>query len=109
LSGYVNGYAVAFLVCLIVGAPAVLFAACSRREPPAPVRREAGPDPAPPPCVREVCAQRPGWLVCESGLTYYCARYRVAYEHHCDCAEWGPPPGGAPKAEAGRSPTPDED
>jgi hypothetical protein len=62
-----------------------------------PVHVEEPPPPPSPPCIKEVCAQRPGWLVCETPYTGMCGKYRIAYEHHCDCVEWGPLPDGGAK------------
>lgn len=50
--------------------------------------------PASPPCVREHCAERIARLKCEDeeqhGYSSSCIRWKVLYEHHCDCVEWGP-------------------
>lgn len=52
------------------------------------------PAPAGPPCVRETCAERPGTLWCAemrhiaTGSDGTCYRWKILYEHHCDCVEW---------------------
>ncbi len=41
-------------------------------------------------CTHEVCGERPAYLLgsdCSGGA---CSRYRVTYEHHCDCDAWAP-------------------
>lgn len=52
----------------------------------------APPAHAPPPvvCTHEVCGERPTRLRCEDSSP--CTRWRIDYEHHCDCDAWGPAP-----------------
>lgn len=49
-----------------------------------------------PPCIHEVCAERPGKLVCiaeaKGFRESYCGAFVIEYEHHCDCDQWGPAP-----------------
>ena len=43
-----------------------------------------------PPCIHEVCAERPSHLTCDSrGVYNSCDVWRVRYEHHCTCDQWG--------------------
>lgn len=71
----------------------------TRLEEPMP-SASAPPAPAPtgPPCIHQLCAQRPAFLNCASEAvngqfsTRYCARWEIQYEHHCDCDAWGPAP-----------------
>ena len=57
--------------------------------------------PPPPPCIDNRCAERPGHLKCvewANGGPATCSMWRVLYENHCVCHEWGPrePDGGTP-------------
>jgi hypothetical protein len=61
---------------------------------PTPSLPPPAPAPAGPPCVREACAERPAGLRCLDTLYSRdepCKNYRIDYEHHCDCVEWGGP------------------
>jgi hypothetical protein len=71
--------------------------ACYTESQPVSVEESKPAPPPAPPCIKEVCAQRPGWLLCETPYTGLCGKYRIAYEHHCDCVEWGPLPDGGAK------------
>lgn len=53
---------------------------------------------APPPCLHEVCAERPSALRCIDSNGHYCSRYVFDYERHCDCDKWATvaQDGGAP-------------
>jgi hypothetical protein len=60
-----------------------------------PASDAAPPAPAPP-CIHEVCADRPVRLRCHGGGMYYCNGYDIDYEWHCRCDTWGVvPPDGA--------------
>lgn len=50
--------------------------------------------PPPPPCIREHCFERPAHLRCAAyvGPQTPCADFRIDYEAHCDCVEWGARP-----------------
>lgn len=91
---------VAASCCLVLGynfrgivdrprAPADAEQASSASPPPAPAPPPPAPERPPPPCVREVCAERPAGLFCQEWHSGgFCLHYKLAYEHHCDCAEW---------------------
>jgi hypothetical protein len=45
-----------------------------------------------PPCIHEVCAERPVALVGVGSSSYSgFSRYSIKYEHHCTCDRWGVP------------------
>ena len=68
---------------------AILLAACSTPvDPIAPALDAAPPEPAPP-CIHEVCADRPTRLRCANESMYFCRTYVVDYEWHCRCDTWG--------------------
>ncbi len=49
--------------------------------------------PPPPPCIDNRCAERPGYLNCvewSNGAPVQCSRWKIVYENHCVCHEWGP-------------------
>jgi hypothetical protein len=48
--------------------------------------------PSPPPvCTHQVCAERPAYLFCEETWREHgCGKFRIQYEHHCDCDQWAP-------------------
>ncbi len=46
---------------------------------------------APPPrCTHEVCVDRPRFVDCSHAYAYFCGKYEIQYEHHCDCDTWAP-------------------
>lgn len=85
---------------LLVPAVALLLAACT---PPA---VDIGPDAsavpaapavvAGPPCIHQVCGERPRFLQCEAWRVGHqesaCSRFEIQYEHHCVCDAWAPAP-----------------
>lgn len=86
----------AVLIIMIVGGD--LLCGCAPPVSPEPVAEavpSASPAPAPPPCIRESCAERPAGLVCASwrsvSFNTPCACFRITYERHCDCIEWASP------------------
>jgi hypothetical protein len=73
---------------------ATFFAACSASaDPIAPALDAAPPEPAPP-CIHEVCGDRPRFLDCvATGITpARCDRFEIRYEWHCRCDTWGAAP-----------------
>ena len=50
---------------------------------------DAAPPEQAPPCVHEVCGDRPVRIRCYSATTYFCNEYAVDYERHCHCDAWG--------------------
>jgi hypothetical protein len=54
-----------------------------------PIQELVHPAPPPPVCIHQNCFERISGLNCDHG-GYYCARYTVQYEHHCDCDQWAP-------------------
>lgn len=88
---------VGVVAALSVGSLAVSVSACYTESQPVSVEESKPTSPPAPPCIKDVCAQRPGWLRCESPQTGYCRVYRIDYEHHCDCVAWGPLPDGGAK------------
>ena len=68
------------------------LAACSTpTERITPASDAAPPEPAPP-CIHEVCEDRPVRLRCHYGGMYYCNEYVFDYEWHCRCDTWGAVP-----------------
>ena len=63
---------------------------------PSPVTTTAAP-PAPP-CIHEVCGDRPARLRCYDYTTHLCRGYAIDYEHRCTCDACGAvaTDGGAP-------------
>lgn len=67
------------------------LAACSTpTERIVPASDAAPPAPAPP-CIHEVCEDRPRFLDCvATGVTpARCDRFEIRYEWHCRCDTWG--------------------
>lgn len=67
---------------------------------PAPSAPASAPSPPilpPPPCIHEVCSERPAELRCvelREAARYLspCIRFEIQYARHCDCDTWGPRP-----------------
>jgi hypothetical protein len=75
-----EGVTVIWLVCMLLGCADV----------PAPPPGSTAP-PAPP-CIHEVCAERPVRLRCEDiNSMHYCRVYAIEYEHHGTCDRWASP------------------
>ena len=62
----------------------------------APLAMPAGQ--AAPPCIHEVCSDRPARLRCNHWSGSSCDGFDINYEHHCRCDTWGTvaTDGGAP-------------
>lgn len=61
---------------------------CQREVPRALTHVEAALAPAGPPCIHEVCGERPARLKCDQFSTGRCDGYAVLYERHCVCDRW---------------------
>lgn len=89
---------VSFAVAVLIGAAVALYNRPVNIEP-VPVLPDTSraPPVAGPPCIHEVCGERPRFLNCvytnggsSPSAPRYCARWAIEYEHHCDCDRWGP-------------------
>ena len=60
---------------------------------PAPPPATVAPAPPGPPCIHEVCADRPAGLTCtwwrDGAHEVACGRFKLEYERHCECDTWG--------------------